>query len=150
LSEKEKIKVDFGVPEHGWLPINLNYIDFDLALYVSDVPVDPMLQLSDALIQICKGVNQPDSIIWHLEPYCYYLKFEARDSDYRVTILESAKIHSPTKLTLEIEGAFEEVVLPFYREVKKFWSKNHKPPNWNELEDERINELTKLIKNKRA
>jgi len=64
--------------------------------------------------------------------------------------LESENIDGPTKQTFEIKGVFETVIMPFYRGLKNFNSKSYKPPHWDELDSDRINELTKLIKEKRT
>ncbi|MCR9152466.1 MAG: hypothetical protein NXI09_00020 [Bacteroidetes bacterium] len=96
MTEKGRIKIEFGIPEHGWLPAKLNYRDYQLELEISDVPLDPMVQLCDALIQISKGIKEPNRIIWHLEPYCYYLQLMITDGQYKVTILESDEFDSPT------------------------------------------------------
>lgn len=150
MNHKDRIHIEFGIPEHGWLQTNFKYNDFELELDISDVPLDPMVQLCDALIQINKGISKPDRIIWHLEPYCYYLQLERSQNDFKATILESDELDSPTKVTKEILGEFEEIILPLYRELKRFWSNSYKHPHWDELETERIEELTNLIKEKRT
>jgi len=73
MPKRNNIKIDFGEPEHGWLLMNFRYKDYALVLDISNVPVDPMFQLCDALIEINKGSTDTHRIIWHLEPYCYYL-----------------------------------------------------------------------------
>ena len=146
MTEKGRIKIEFGIPEHGWLPTKLNYRDYQLELEISDVPLDPMVQLCDTLIQISKGIKEPNRIIWHLEPYCYYLQLMITDGQYKATILESDEFDSPIKITKEIIGSFDEIVLPLYRGLKKFWSQSFKSPHWDELDSKRIEELTDLIK----
>lgn len=150
MNQKDRIQIEFGMPEHGWLQMNFKYHDFELELDISDVPLDPMVQLCDTLIQITKGINKPDRVIWHLEPYCYYLQLERSQNDFKATILESDELDSPTKVTKEILGGFEEIILPLFRELKRFWSKSYKHPHWDELETARIEELTNLIKVKRT
>lgn len=149
MTESNKIKVEFGIPEHGWLLTNIVHKEFNLKLDISDVPLNPMVQLCDALIEISKGIKEPTRVIWHLEPYCYYLQLEKLEVDYKAIILESDEFDGPAKFTKEISGTFEEIVLPFYRAIKKFYSKTFKPPHWDELDSKRIEELTKLIKEKK-
>ncbi len=149
MNSENKIVIEFGIPENGWLLTTLNHKDFDLELDISDVPIDPMVQLCDALIEINKGINEPSRIIWHLEPYCYYLQLRKLESGYKAIISESDEFDSSTKITTEISGSFEEIILPLYRALKKFWSKSFKPPHWDELDPKRIEELTKLIKEKK-
>lgn len=149
MSALNKINLEFGIPRHGWLLTNFSYKDIVLELDISDVPVNPMTQLCDALIEINKGIAEPSRIIWHLEPYCYYLQLRKLDHRYMVIILESDEFNSPTKMTTEISGTFEEIILPLYRALKKFWSKSYSPPHWEALDSKRIEELTLLIKEKK-
>lgn len=148
MNQKSKIEVEFGIPEHGWLPTVLKFQDYKLEIEISDVPRNPMTQLCDSLIQLVKGINNPEVIPWHLEPYCYHLQFKKVDTNFELAILESENNNGPTKLTFEIKGEFETVIMPFYRGLKKFNSKSYKTPHWDEFDGNRINELTKLIKEK--
>lgn len=65
-----------------------------------------MAQLCDALIQINKGIKEPNRVIWHLESYCYYLQLLIFDGQYKVVILESNEFDSPSTVTKEISGNF--------------------------------------------
>lgn len=146
MMKSEKIIIEFGIPEHGWLPIVFEHLDYHLEFEISNVPLDPMEQLCEALIQINKGITEPNQIIWHLEPYCYYLQLIISDEEYKAIILESDEFNSPRKVTKEIAGSFDEIILPLYRALKKFWSQSYKEPHWDELDATRIHELTNLIK----
>ncbi len=150
MENSGKLHVEFGIPEHGWLPTIFQYQDYKLELEISDVPLDPMVQLCDALIEINKGIKEPSIIIWHLEPYCYYLQLMTVDRQYKAVILESDEFESLSKVSKEILGSFESIILPLYRGLKKFWSQSYNKPHWDELNSERIDELTKLIKEKRT
>lgn len=146
---RQSIRLVIGEPEHGWLPLVLEYGVFQLELEASDVPQDPMQQLCDALIQLNKGIAQPDQVIWHLEPHCYYLQLEMVDDGYKIQILESVNLDSPVTVVQVIYGTFETLVLPFYCSLKDFDAKAHQPPHWEELDPERIKLLTDLIKDKK-
>ena len=108
-----------------------------------------MVQLCDALIGIAKGINEPSQVTWHLEPRCYYLQFRRSEDQYQAIILESDHYESPAKINTTITGTFEEIILPCYRALKAFWSKAYKPPHWEELDSKRIEELTKLVREKK-
>lgn len=149
MSKKGKIKIEFGHPSHGWLSMFFNYNDYNLELQVSNIPVDPMKQLCDALIQLSKGIKEPNDIVWHLEPYCYYLKLMLEDNGYKAIILESESFYGASKIVKEISGSFEEVILPLYRSLKKFYSKKYDVVHWGDVEIKRIEELTILIKEKK-
>lgn len=146
MESSTKLHIDFGIPEHGWLPTIFQYQDYKLELEISDVPVDPMIQLCNALIGINKGIHEPTRIIWHLEPYCYYLQLKFENGRYIAIIYESDEFDSPAKLTKEITGTYDEIILPLFRGLKKFWSHSSKKPHWDKLDSKRIDELTKLTK----
>lgn len=150
MSSKNKLKLVFGTAHHGWLPTLLTYNDFVLEIEISDVPVDPMEQLCTTLIQLMKGIREPIKVIWHLEPYCYYLQLENVITCYKVKLLESKDFESPMTLTKEIEGSFENMILPLYRAVKAFDSQAYNDPHWERLDEDRVAELTKLMKQKKA
>ena len=150
MSAIEKISIHFGIPEHGWLPTVFKYGNFALALDISDVPLNPMAQLCDSLIQLLKGIDKPQIIPWHLEPYCYYLQLNKMDTYYNATILESEDFDSSKKVTFEAKGNFESIVLPIYRGLKKFHSKEYGPPNWDKIDSKRIKELKRLVEKAKA
>jgi hypothetical protein len=70
MSKTDKMEIIFGIPEQGWLSTIFRYGDYELELEISDVPLDPMVQLCESLIQINKGIVTPARITWHLEPSC--------------------------------------------------------------------------------
>lgn len=145
-----KLYLEFGKADNGWLPTIFSYGDFELNIEISDVPIDPMVQLCDALIQINKGIKCPERILWHLEPFCYYLQLELNDHEYKVTILESDNFDSQTRIIQDIIGDFDSIILPLYRGLKKFTSQSFGHPHWEEIANDRIAELSTLIKEKRT
>ena len=142
-----KLKIEFGIPEHGWLLMNFQWEDFSLELDLSNVPTDPMEQLCDTLIQISSGIPNPTKVIWHLEPYCYYFELKKLKENYKVTISESDEFESkPVRLVKEFEGNYDQIILPLYRSIKRFNSYSYKKPHWDEMNSKHIQELTQLIK----
>ena len=150
MSTVEKISLEFGIPNHGWLPILFKFADFKLEIEISDIPLNPMTRLCDSLIQLLKGINQPEIIPWHLEPHCYYLQLKKTDTNYKVIILESKNLNSPTKSVFETNGNFKTIILPIYRSLKKFYSKAYQPPDWERIETRKIEELKRLIEKGKA
>ena len=150
MSTIEKISIQFGIPIDGWLPTVFKFGNFELELEISDVPLNPMTQLCDSLIQLIEGGSQPEIIPWHLEPYCYYLQLIKTNNAYKAIILESENFDSPSKLTFEAIGNFESIILPIYRSLKNFHSKAYENPNWDKIESKRIEELKLLIEKEKA
>lgn len=143
----DKIKIEFGVPEHGWLNMNFQWRDFKLNIDLSDVPIDPIKQLIHTLIQLSKGINTPSQVLWHLEPHCYYFQLKKGVKNFEVIISESSSFDSePIELVKKFEGNYKQIILPLYRSLKKFSSFSYKEPHWNELNSDSILKLTELIK----
>lgn len=149
MAEESKLKIEFGVPEYGWLPTYIKCNDFEITLDVSDVPIDPMYLLCNSLIQILKGIDFPNKVLWHLEPYCYYLQISKECNDYKLQITESDNYDSPSKIAFETKGSFDYLIMPLYRSLLKFESKDYRPPHWEGLDKKRIQVLRQLVKEKK-
>lgn len=104
-----------------------------------------MEQLCDALIQLHKGIPLPQLVIWHLEPFCYYVQLERSADIFKAHILKSDEFESPMSPVQSFEGSYEEIVLPFYRAYKLFSTGKFKSPHWNETNLQRVEELTKHV-----
>jgi len=68
-----KLKCRFGIPQHGWLPIFITCDDFQNEMKVSDMPVNSVDMLIQALSRILDGVDS--KVWWHLKPANYTLDF---------------------------------------------------------------------------
>ena len=79
-----RLNIIFGEPMHGWLPVVFTAGDFKLDMDASDVPVDPLAQLVDALMKAIKGLKS--EVLWHLEPNGFYFTFEPQKDEYLVRI----------------------------------------------------------------
>ncbi|MEO1450279.1 MAG: hypothetical protein AAFV07_12175 [Bacteroidota bacterium] len=141
--------LSLGEPEAGWLPTTFRHQDFELEFNASNVPTDPIEQLSSTLIQLSRGSNYSDRVVWHLEPFCYYFQLQKSGETYRLLISESATYEGSDTLIKEIEGDFDSLILPLYRGLKKFWSQGTTLPGWAAPDATRIQILTDLIKGKK-
>lgn len=150
MQKRTKIKIDFGTPNVGWLPMNFQYGDFELTLNISRIPLDPIPQLLEALLLIHKGMPNPSKIIWHLEPKCYYFQLEKIDNQFIVKIFESAYFESPMQIVETFTGEYEDIILPLYRGLKKFSSGGYKEPHWGVLAEDKVVELTSLVKRRKT
>ncbi|GAA4273641.1 hypothetical protein U6A24_18270 [Aquimarina gracilis] len=142
-----RINIEFGIPENGWLFTKFQWEDFRLEMDLSNVPADPIAQLCDALIEINSGMRIPIRILWSLESYHYYFQLEQKKDIYKVIIFKSDTIQSrPLEVVKEFEGDYDQIILPLYRAVKKFNSYSYSKPHWEEMDSKRILKLTNLIK----
>ncbi|AXT50306.1 hypothetical protein D1818_05480 [Aquimarina sp. BL5] len=147
MKKNNRIYIEFGIPEHGWLFMNFQWQDFSLEIDLSNVPTDPIEQLCDTLLQLSSGITNPSKVIWHLEPHCYYFEIKKLEKSYNIIISESDEFESkPVKLVKEFEGNYDQIILPLYRAIKKFNSYSYKKPHWDEMDSKRILKLTEQIK----
>ena len=139
----QKIKLRLGKPQNGWLPVQFKADNFEVSFEASDVPVDPIDQLCDALALALKGIDS--EVWWHLEPAGYYFSFSSHDKILDLKIYSDVGQGSKRKLEYEINGNFEAILLPIYRGLKEFTSINNSEPHWPSISIEKSERLTKLI-----
>lgn len=133
---KEKLKIEFGQPEHGWLPVNLRHGDFELKFEASDVPINPIDQLISGIRQITKGIST--EVWWHLEPAGYYFDFDKTGDKYNLRIAFAKNDTADKELVHETCGEFEDIVMPFYRSIMSFFSQTIEEPHWPKTDEREI------------
>lgn len=129
--------IRFGLPEHGWLPVEMLVDGYVLQFDASDVPVNPLDELCSALILLVQGESV--AVDWHLEPARNQFRFESKAQEIVLHIYEQEMA------AYKFIGTFETVVLPFYRALKKTATSQH-GANWPVTDSAKIEKLTKLIK----
>lgn len=70
------MQVAFGVPEHGWIQVEVGAAGDSRSAFVSDVPVDTLAELVGALHRIAAGSSR-EQIEWSLEPATWRWDFHA-------------------------------------------------------------------------
>jgi hypothetical protein len=138
------VRVLFGQPEHGWLPLTLQVDAFALTLDVSDVPVNPVEELCECLTLVLQGMEA--SVWWHLEPAWYRFQFAPTPQEVVFSIWKSASHHGAATNVLQHTGDVASVVLPFYRAVKQFTSRAIPEKNWPSIAPEKVNRLTRVVR----
>jgi hypothetical protein len=136
------LKIEFKVPEHGWLPVIILYQDIEEYFDTSDVPRDPISQLMEALDSAITGGG--GEVWWHLESGGYYLNLHAEHGKLRVKLEFSMNSIKPTReIIFEFTGSFEETVVPIRRSLRKLQSYN-----WSEftVPDKAMNSITAQVK----
>ena len=144
------IKINFGKPEYGWLPVTLVTKDYNLDMDVSDVPVDPVQLLIDALSKALSGVD--GEVWWHLEPNGYYFTFGLKENDYCLTI-DSAHVSFEKEIRYSeftMSGSLEDIILPFWRALREFESHGYSDPAWPDFPKSEMIRLTELIEEKKG
>ena len=144
------VKIKFGMPEHGWLPVNLEVRDYTLNINASDVPVDPLGLLIIALSKALLGVE--GEVWWNLEPNGYYFSFGPKAEKYflKIESVNVSREKETRSVEFEMSGKFEDTVLPFWRALREFESQRYSEPAWPEFPKPEMNKLTELIKKKKG
>jgi hypothetical protein len=134
-----RFNIFFENPEHGWLPVTLQFNDEELELDVSDVPVDPVCELISALLDISESRSK--KITWFLEPVECELEFTVTGDFTKLEVSLNENNSKSLEHSIEIET--NHMLLTFWRALRKFETfdiKNH----W-EVPIEYIEKLTSKI-----
>lgn len=142
--KKDKLNIDFGTPEHGWLPVKIAFNEFRLAFEASDVPANPMDQLISSVRSVIKGIKT--EVWWHSEPQGYYLELEKFSDDYTLTISLAKSEDSDRETIFKVNGSYNSLIMPIYRAIKKLADKKHDPQNWHTIDKTELEKLTGLVK----
>ena len=142
--KREKLKVELGTPERGWLPVKLAFGDYDLQFEASDVPANPIDQLITSLRNVINGMNT--EVWWHLEPQGYYFEFEKINEDYKIDICFTNSDQSEREKVIGLHGNFNSLILPIYRAIKKFIDQPHEQKHWPKTDKSEIEKLVGLVK----
>jgi hypothetical protein len=143
-NSKSPFSFELGIPEHGWLSVNILTNELNLSFESSDVPTNPIEQLISSLILLSNGVAEPPTVSWHLEPSYYH--FDFRETNDLITLEISTSEQATSKY--ELTGTFTEIIYPIYRELRKFGSAEHQEPHWPNISRTRYEELKKAVKNR--
>ena len=147
-SSNEKIRLNFDQPTNGWTQMILEYEDFKLIETISNVPNDPIAELRVGLKNIIGNGKYANASI-HLEPCWYYfdLKKENLDS-FTLNIYFSKSDTKPKDFVKSISGNKNEILMPFYRALCKFYSYKFDNNHWQNIDPIKLKELKGLFKEK--
>jgi hypothetical protein len=143
---RNKIELNFGNPEHGWLPVEFKYAEFELNFDASDVPKIPTDLLCECLVSILKGLET--KMYWFLEPGHYLFEFVPNGKVIDLLISASNASIAKHKGMYKITGSYDSIILPMYRTLKKFNTIEFNELDWEKIDRVKLDELTELI-NKR-
>jgi hypothetical protein len=137
--------VEFGVPNHGWLPVKFCAGSFHLELDVSDVPANQLEALCEALVVVQAGGTA--QVAWFLEPAECWFYFENLSGNITLTIVEKAsRGHVPLHL-IRLIGTAKELLIPFAQALRKFNTRAYGEPHWPKLDKLRLNQLSSILQN---
>ncbi|MCH3885445.1 hypothetical protein [Tenacibaculum aquimarinum] len=143
----DKIELNFGKPESGWLPTEFKYAEFELNFDASDVPKIPTDLLCECLISTLKGIES--KMYWFLEPGYYMFELIPNGKKIELLISNSNVLNEKRKGIYKISGDFESIILPLFRSLKKFDTLEFKDNDWEKINEIELNKLTELIKERK-
>jgi len=134
------MKFEIGKPEHGWVSIMLVHNETEILFESSDVPNNPISELITAIELTLSGRNA--SVWWHLEPAGYYFNFKTEGSELKFEILYSLNSNEPeAQSVLVVRGGLHELLIPFWRALRKFETYNHEELHWPSTDFSSLAEL---------
>jgi hypothetical protein len=140
----QTLSVEFGQPAHGWLPVTFKAGKFELAFYASDVPINPLDLLCEALAVVPAGASA--KVMWHLEPLVYWFVFEQHKDGVMLEITEATSYNQPGTYLLQLTGSAQAVLRPFYKALTDFAGHKYSEPHWPALAASRLRPIGQLLR----
>lgn len=111
-----KLKVEIDAPEHGWTHVKLRSGDSFYEFFPSDVPVDSIKELLDAMLEILNG-NKESKVYWNDEPVEHNFIFAAENELCGIKIYEVFESIAGKNLEerFSFSGTKYEVLRPFWK-----------------------------------
>jgi hypothetical protein len=139
-----KLRIEFGLPGHGWLPVKVDHGDFHLEFMASNVPENPIDQLITSLLLVSDGI--PSHTWWHLEPQGYWFEFSKDVNGCGIKISSAENARAKRLMIYSLEGADDEILLPVYRAIKRLHADNIGSPHWQKIDEVKIQKLRATLK----
>jgi hypothetical protein len=116
VSKRGCISLAFGEPEHGWLAVTLRYGEREHFVDASDVPMDSLLLLANAVLVVLQTDESDATVSWSLEPD--FEVWRIRRSAERFVL----SIRSPEGGEAEFvfaQGSAGEICAPIWRGLRR-------------------------------
>jgi hypothetical protein len=135
--------VRFGIPKHGWLPVDISYEDFHLDLEASDGINDPTEELYNVIMAL-PGTT-PKEVTWWMEPGAYFFLFVRKRDAITLTISETDDLHdqqAERRIIHTFDGDSKQIIEPFRKALVQFYSQEFKKGLWaSQLDKHMIEKL---------
>lgn len=136
--------VEFGKPAHGWLPVKLQADAFLLEFHASDVPVNPLELLCEALAVVPAGGSA--KVMWHLEPTVYWFSFKNQAGEVVLEIAKALGYNQPGTRVLRLAGSIRTILRPFYKALTDFAGHKYSESHWPTLAASRLRPIGQLLR----
>lgn len=108
------VKIEFGVPDEGWLDVIISNQSQCITLDVSDVPCDSISELAKAVINLQSG-SKIEEVEFSLEPDFVLWRFISIGDELQVHVFPNASRDK----TFIFTGTREEVLYNLYKALKE-------------------------------
>ncbi|RSZ60744.1 hypothetical protein HF313_18405 [Massilia atriviolacea] len=139
------IKISHQPPRHGWMAVTLSVGAQVVEIDASDVPNNPVADLLEAIDLAAHGT--PSRVWWHLEPDGYFMYFTPQGGavHFRIDFAHDSDA-ARAQTVAQASGSRAQVLLPFWRFVRKVQSLAYAQPHWPPAGFERIEVVKARIK----
>jgi hypothetical protein len=117
-----------------------------LTFLASDIPTNPIEELISGIRKVTKGI--PAEVTWNLEPAAYYFYLEPIDDQFTFRISFADGNAAQKQPVFETQGNYEDIIAPFYRALKIFFTKAIEPSHWPKTDECEIEKLTNVVKSR--
>jgi hypothetical protein len=145
LVMKQKLKVSFDNPEHGWVGLTISQGEESLTITASYTPSDSFLDLTNALCNLL-CYRGGGVVTWHEEPAETELRFSISRELVELEVYffsDHRRDFGRGKRELAITGSYEEICMPFWRALRSLQGRFsaeeldarwHRPFPWKEID----------------
>jgi hypothetical protein len=129
------IKLRFGSPKHGWLPVELFVGEKSRVFDASDVPADSLKILADVVSRWYDGVAE-SSVTWFLEPDEEEWIIARRGESAQLTVKYRSASQTRTleDHVLDVLGPPSDICIPIWRALRALES----DPAWAVSSPDRV------------
>lgn len=119
-----KIYTHFGIPRHGWLPVELNFGAFSIKCSVSNILNDPLEEFLNLIENYFSKKSLTCRVCLWLEPQGYALDFTSSKSANRVKIqvsyddsfippMKYSSLDLKFEIEIEVNNLLESIIMAF-------------------------------------
>jgi hypothetical protein len=141
-----RIEIRYEPPHNGWLTLRITIDGQTVEIDASDVPNNPIQDLLDAIRHASQG---EDACVWlHLEPNWFVFDFActAKTIVFQLASVDETVNGTYRREIVSIEAAAQDILMPFWRFLRKFQSEDHREPHWPDVDYRDIETVGRSIK----
>jgi hypothetical protein len=124
------IKVELGIPEHGWMRLVVSYTEQVFHSDVSDALSDSLGDLVSAVLKLAKGIDDLTVTLFEEPSICdVYFRRIGQFVDLAITRYpDGTRVSNSGNVEFVYHGGFAELCTAFWRAFRKLESK---ADEWN-------------------